>query len=117
VPAADIKCHSQLFSSCTPNSEERFGGDSADRDAGNPNGTTRDSERAELRDYFLLCQGQLLAGRAEFNGHASASAATPEPGTIALMVTGLGAIDLAPQDVEEPLELLVVLFRELVHQL
>jgi hypothetical protein len=94
VPAADISCHSQLFSSCTTETLKNGSveilltnsGKANWHDKGIPNG-------ASFAIDFSCVKGSCWPGGLQFNGHGSSSAtATPEPGTIALMVTGLGAL-------------------------
>jgi hypothetical protein len=93
VPAADISCHSQLFSSCTTETLKNGSveilltnsGQAQWHDKGIPNG-------ANFAIQFS-CKGGCWPGGLQFNGHGSSGVhATPEPGTIALMVTGLGLI-------------------------
>ena len=95
VPAADISCHSSLFSSCTTETLKNGSveillsgvvGHALWKDHGIPNG-------ANFAISFSCVQGGCWPGGLSFNGHGSSSlTATPEPGTIALMVTGLGAL-------------------------
>jgi len=91
VPAADIKCSSYLFMSCTAetlkngNVEILLAGvkSRADwRDLGIPNG-------ASFSIQFSCLKSNCWPGGLSFSGHANA---VPEPETVALMVTGLGAI-------------------------
>ena len=93
VPAADISCHSPLYSSCTTETLKNGSveilltnsGKANWRDKGIPNGASFAID--------FSCKGGCWPGGLQFNGHGSSSAtATPEPGTIALMVTGLGAL-------------------------
>jgi len=95
VPAADISCHSPLFSSCTTETLKNGsveilltnGGKSQWKDKGIPNG-------ANFSITFSCVKGSCWPGGLQINGHGSSSklGTTPEPGTIALMVTGLGAL-------------------------
>lgn len=89
-PAADIKCSSYLFSSCTTKTlkngsvEILLSGVSSHslwRDRGIPNG-------ANFSMLFSCVGNSCWPGGLSFSGHASAGT-VPEPGTIALMVTGL----------------------------
>lgn len=94
VPAADIKCQSSLFASCTLTTLKdgsvkillANGGRTEWRDQGIPNGSN-------FEISFACVKGTCWPGGLTFNGHGSANAlGTPEPGTIGLMVTGLGAL-------------------------
>jgi len=94
VPAADISCHSSLFSSCTVKTLKNgsvdillsnAGGRAQWKDRGIPNGANF--------EISFGCKGGCWPSGLTFNGHGSSALhATPEPGTIALMVTGLGAL-------------------------
>ncbi len=94
VPAADISCHSALFSSCTTETLKNGSveilltnsGNAQWHDKGIPNG-------ANFSITFSCVKGSCWPGGLQINGHGSASThATPEPGTIALMVTGLAGL-------------------------
>ncbi|HXB99131.1 MAG TPA: PEP-CTERM sorting domain-containing protein [Terriglobales bacterium] len=94
-PAADISCQSYLFESCTTKtlkngaveillSGVKSGALNADK--GIPNGTS-------FSITFSCINKSCWPGGLVFNGHANAAAGSvPEPGTIALMVTGFGAM-------------------------
>jgi hypothetical protein len=93
VPAADIKCRSYLFTSCTAetlkngNVEILLSGvksGSLNPDKGILNG-------ASFSITFSCVGKSCWPGGLSFSGHANVSS-VPEPGTIALMVTGLGAL-------------------------
>jgi len=93
VPAADISCNSPLFSSCKTETLKNGSveilltnsGKAQWHDKGIPNG-------ANFAIDFS-CKNGCWPGGLQFNGHGSSGiATTPEPGTIALMVTGLGAL-------------------------
>jgi hypothetical protein len=94
VPAADISCHSPLFSSCTTETLKNGSveilltnsGMAQWHDKGIPNGASFAMD--------FSCKGGCWPGGLQFNGHGSSGlrGTTPEPGTIALMVTGLGLI-------------------------
>jgi|SRR5580658_242783 hypothetical protein len=93
VPAVDISCNSPLFSSCTTETLKNGSveilltnsGRGQWKDSGIPNG-------ASFEVSLSCVKGNCWPGGLTFNGHgSSAIRATPEPGTIALMVTGLGA--------------------------
>ena len=94
VPAADISCHSPLFSSCTTETLKNGsveilltnGGQAQWHDKGIPNG-------ANFSITFSCVKGSCWPGGLQFGGHGSASThATPEPGTVALMLTGLAGL-------------------------
>jgi len=94
VPAGDISCHSQLFSSCTTETLKNGSveillsnsGNALWHDKGIPNG-------ANFSITFSCVKGSCWPGGLQVNGHGSSRlSATPEPGTIALVVTGLGLI-------------------------
>jgi len=95
VPAADISCHSSLFSTCTTETLKNGSvaillsgvvGNAQWKDHGIPIG-------ANFSITFSCVKGSCWPGGLTFDGHGSSRLmATPEPGTIALMVTGLGAL-------------------------
>jgi len=90
-PAADISCHSNLFASCTAETMKNGsveilltnGGKALWNDQGIKNGQN-------FGISFSCLDKSCWPGGLSFNGHGSQNAmGTPEPGTIALMVTGL----------------------------
>jgi hypothetical protein len=91
-PAADISCHSNLFSSCTTETLKNgsveillsnTGGKAQWKDQGIKNGQN-------FGISFNCLDKSCWPGGLSFNGHGSQNVGTvPEPGTIALMVTGL----------------------------
>jgi hypothetical protein len=95
VPAMDISCRSDLFSSCTTKTLRNGsveilltnGGRTQWRNQGIPNG-------ASFEISFSCVKGSCWPGGLQFNGHGSANSmpGTPEPESIALMVTGLGVL-------------------------
>ena len=90
VPAADIKCHSYLFTSCT--AENLKNGNVAIVLAGvkgdNPGRGILNNQSFSIQ--FACVNKNCWPGGLNFSGHANAT--VPEPGTIALMMTGLGAL-------------------------
>jgi hypothetical protein len=91
VPAADIKCSSSLFSSCTTTTLKNGSVEillsgvvsrGLNKDVGIRNGQS-------FSMVFACVGNSCWPGGLTFNGHANNSASVPEPGTIALMVTGL----------------------------
>jgi hypothetical protein len=91
VPAVDIKCHSNLFSSCTTETLKSGAveillstGKSNNAGQGILNG-------GNFAITFACVKESCWPGGLTFGGHANGST-VPEPGTIALMVTGLGAM-------------------------
>jgi hypothetical protein len=90
VPAADIKCSSNLFASCTTKTLRNGSVEivlsgvksgALNKDAGIRNGQS-------FSIAFSCVKQSCWPGGLSFNGHANAGA-VPEPGTIALMVTGM----------------------------
>ncbi len=91
IPANAIKCQSGLFMSCTATNLKNGnvaimlsgikGSDNPDRGIGN----------GQSFSIGFSCLNGCWPGGLDFGGHANAPA-VPEPGTIALMVTGLGAL-------------------------
>ncbi len=90
IPAADIKCRSYLFSSCTATTLKNGNveilltnnGGALNRDKGILNGQS-------FGITFSCVNKGCWPGGLNFGGHANMT--VPEPGTIAFMVTGLGA--------------------------
>ncbi len=92
VPAIDISCHSNLFMSCT--AKDLKNGNVAIVLAGIKGGDNPDRGILNGQSFSISfsCVGNhCWPGGLKFGGHANTLSA-PEPGTIALMVTGLGAI-------------------------
>jgi hypothetical protein len=94
VAAVDITCHSQLFSSCTTKTLQdgsveillTNNSKSLWKDKGIPRG-------ANFQISFSCVKGSCWPGGLTFNGHGSNSTTgTPEPATLGLMITGIGAL-------------------------
>jgi|HubBroStandDraft_5_1064220.scaffolds.fasta_scaffold00914_7 hypothetical protein len=96
VPAADVSCSSSLFSSCTTKTLKNGSveillsgvqGGAQWRDHGIMNGQN-------FSINFSCVKGSCWPGGLTFNGHGgtSSTGSTPEPGTIGLLVVGLGAL-------------------------
>jgi hypothetical protein len=96
VPAGAIKCNSNLFMSCT--ATDLKNGNVAIILAGIKGGNNPDRGILNGQSFSIQfacvktgpAQG-CWTGGINFSGHANVTA-VPEPGTIALMVTGLGAL-------------------------
>ena len=92
IPAIDINCHSNLFMSCT--ATDLKNGNVAIVLSGikgslNPDKGIRNGQSFSIA--FSCVKNSCWPGGLDFGAHANAPA-VPEPGTIALMVTGLGAM-------------------------
>lgn len=91
VPAGAISCSSALFMSCTATNLKN--GNVAIVLAGikgrNPDRGIQNGQSFAIQ--FACVKKNCWPGGLDFGGHANAPA-VPEPGTVALMVTGLGAI-------------------------
>jgi len=90
-PAADIKCHSNLFGSCTIETLKSGAVEIllSTGNAKNPNSGIKNGQSFAIT--FACVKQSCWPGGLQFGGHANGST-VPEPGTIALMVTGLGAL-------------------------
>ena len=92
VPAADITCGSPLFSSCTTKTLKN--GSVEIFLSGVKNANNRDTGIANGQNFsiaFSCVKQSCWPGGITISGHGNASA-VPEPGTIALMMTGVGAL-------------------------
>ncbi|HKM86093.1 MAG TPA: PEP-CTERM sorting domain-containing protein [Terriglobales bacterium] len=92
VPAADIKCHSYLFQSCTATTLKNGNVEillSGVKGATNPDKGILNGQSFSIN--FSCVNKSCWPGGLSFSGHANMST-VPEPGTIALMITGLGAL-------------------------
>jgi hypothetical protein len=91
VPAADINCHSNLFLSCTATTLKN--GNVEILLAGIKGGNNPDKGILNGQSFgisFSCVNQSCWPGGLKFGGHANM--AVPEPGTVALMMTGLGAL-------------------------
>ena len=95
IPAIDINCHSSLFMSCTATNLKNgnvaivLSGIKGGNDPDNPDKGIGNGQSFSIG---FSCVGKSCwPGGLDFGGHANTTT-VPEPGTIALMVTGLGAI-------------------------
>ncbi len=89
VPAADIKCKSYLFASCTTKTVNG----NVEILLANGNGANKDSGIRAGQNFsisFSCVNKSCWPGGLSFTGQANK--VVPEPGTIALMMTGLGAL-------------------------
>ena len=92
VPAVDINCHSNLFISCT--ATDLKNGNVAIVLSGIKGSLNPDKGILNGQSFSIAfsCVGNSCwPGGLDFSGHANTTS-VPEPGTVALMVTGLGAI-------------------------
>jgi hypothetical protein len=91
VPAIDIKCHSALFHSCSVDTLKNGNVEILLQisSANNPNTGIKNGQSFGIT---FACVGKSCwPGGVKFGGYAN-GASIPEPGTIALMITGLGAM-------------------------
>jgi hypothetical protein len=92
VPAIDISCHSNLFLSCT--AKDLKNGNVAIVLSGIKGSHNTDLGILNGKSFSISfsCVGtNCWPGGLDFSGHANTTS-VPEPATIALMVTGLGAM-------------------------
>jgi len=97
-PAAAISCVQTLFLSCTTKTMKNgsveillSGVNGGTGNARSQNARTGIANGQSFDVSFVCVSKSCWPGGLQFNGHANASA-VPEPGTVALMVTGFGAI-------------------------
>jgi hypothetical protein len=89
-PAADIKCNSNLFASC---SVQTLKNGSVEilltnvKNSLNKTGGIRNGQSFSIA--FSCIKESCWPGGLTFNGHANNAGTVPEPGTIALMLTGV----------------------------
>jgi hypothetical protein len=91
VPAADISCRSYLFMSCTATTLKN--GNVEILLSGVKGGNNKDTGILAGQSFsisFACVNKSCWPGGLKFHGHANM--AVPEPGTVALMMTGLGAL-------------------------
>jgi hypothetical protein len=93
VPAADVSCHSSMFSSCSVTTLQN--GSVQILLTNNSNGRNwRDHGIANGGNFqiqFACVKGNCWPGGITVTGNGSAGT-IPEPATVALMITGMGAI-------------------------
>ncbi len=92
VPAADIKCHSYLFESCTTETLKNGNVEillAGVKGGGNPDTGIRNGQNFSIT--FSCINKGCWPGDLSFKGNANMHV-VPEPGTVALMMTGLGAL-------------------------
>jgi len=91
VPAADIKCNSYLFMSCTATTLKNGNVEillSGVKGGNNPDKGILNGQSFSIA--FSCVNKNCWPGGLKFGGHANMT--VPEPGTVALMMTGLGAL-------------------------
>jgi hypothetical protein len=89
VPAADISCAQQFFVSCTTKTLKNG---SVEILLSGVKGDNKEQGILANENFaiaFACVQGKCWPGGLQFTAHAGAA---PEPGTVALMVTGIGLI-------------------------
>ena len=95
VPASAITCHSYLFSSCTPetlkNGNVEILLSNTFRSTGGPFNRAGGIRNNQSFSITFSCLGKGCWPGLKFTGDAN-GASVPEPGTIALMMTGLGTL-------------------------
>jgi hypothetical protein len=91
VPAEAISCSQSLFLSCSVQTLENGSVEILLSGVKGHNKRQGVANGANFSIGFACVKGDCWPGGLQFSAHASASSA-PEPGTIALMVTGIGAI-------------------------
>jgi hypothetical protein len=95
IPAIDIKCHSSLFMSCT--ARDLKNGNvaivlSGIKGGNGPDNPDKGIGNGQSFSIGFSCVGKSCwPGGLDFGAHANTTT-VPEPGTIALMVTGLGTL-------------------------
>jgi hypothetical protein len=93
VPAAAISCHSNLFSSCTTETLKNGAVEIILSEGnGDPNRNHGIKNGQSFAIAFNCVKGNCWPGGLSIGGHANGATAVPEPGTIALMMTGAGAM-------------------------
>jgi hypothetical protein len=92
VPAVDVKCHSNLFESCTTETLKNGSVEIllSEGRGDNKNGGIKNGQSFAIS--FACVKQSCWPGGLTFGGHANGAGTIPEPGTIALMITGLGAM-------------------------
>lgn len=93
VPAADVSCAQSFFLTCTTKTLKNGSVEilmSGVRGGDNPRTGIMNGESFSIK---FVCNGGCWPGGMTMGGHAGTGVGTvPEPGTVTLMVTGLGAM-------------------------
>jgi len=98
VPASAITCHSYLFSSCTSetlkngNVEILLSSILGPSKGPGPLNRATGIRNGQSFSITFSCLGKGCWPALNFKGSANGAASVPEPGTIALMMTGLGTL-------------------------
>jgi hypothetical protein len=92
VPAADVKCHSSLFGSCKIETLKSGAVEIllSISGADNPNQGIKAGQNFAIT--FACVHGGCWPGGISIGGHANSMGTVPEPGTMALLATGIGAL-------------------------
>jgi len=93
VPAADVSCHSSLFASCTVTTLKNGSVEILLTTGGNGRNWKNHGipEGGNFQIQFACVKGNCWPGGITVSGHGS-TGTIPEPATLGLMVTGIGAI-------------------------
>jgi len=91
VPAADISCQQTFFLSCTTETLKNGSVEILLSGVKGDNPRTGIEPGQNFLIQFACSSGSCWPGGLHFTAHAN-GATTPEPGTVALMVTGIGMI-------------------------
>ncbi len=92
VPAADVKCHSSLFGSCSVETLKNGSVEILLQISEGENTNTGIKNGQNFAITFACVKTSCWPGGLNVSGYANGASSVPEPGTVALMVAGLGAI-------------------------